>query len=236
MDWVSSEVVSIVYYLMPGFVAAWVFYGLTPHPRSSPFERAVQALIFTVLVQAATVLIRGVLLWVGGIGEYLSLGQWNENTALVWSVLVALTVGFLFAWCANKDFPHSWLRSEEPAKRTRFAWLRRLQFTTRTSFPSEWFSAFHRERRWVILNLSGERRLFGWPEEWPDSPDAGYFVIARPEWLLNDGNAAPLHRVEKMLVPVGDVELVELLKHDDEIGEPPKDIDEIDQMLTNLHK
>ena len=50
MDWASGDIVSVIYYLLPGFVAAWVFYGLTAHPKASPFERVVQALIFTVVV------------------------------------------------------------------------------------------------------------------------------------------------------------------------------------------
>ncbi len=47
MNLPSSEVLKVIYALLPGFVAAWIFYGLTAPPRQSPFERVVQALIFT---------------------------------------------------------------------------------------------------------------------------------------------------------------------------------------------
>jgi hypothetical protein len=218
MDWMTSEVVSIVYYLMPGFLAAWVFYTLTAHRKTTPFERIVEALVFTVVVQAITFVVRWVLLL---FGRLVHVGAWTEESTLVWSVLLALAVGSAVAWFANGDYFHSCLRN--------------LGITTRTSFPSQWFSAFHAQKRWVILHLSGGRRLYGWPEEWPDHPDIGHFVIDQPEWLLEDGRRAPLYRVEKMLVPANDVELVEFLKYDEEVTEP-KEADEVQSMLEQLHK
>ncbi len=47
MELASKELVGIISYLLPGFLAAWIFYGLTAHPKPQPFERVVQALIFT---------------------------------------------------------------------------------------------------------------------------------------------------------------------------------------------
>ena len=218
MAWVSSEVVSTIYYLMPGFLAAWVFYTLTAHRKTSPFKRVVEALIFTVVVQAVTVVVRWVLLFLGPI---VHIGSWTEESTLVWSVLLALVIGLLVAWLANGDHLH--------------ARLRKWSITARTSFPSQWYSVFIREKRWVILHLDGGRRLLGWPEEWPDHSDTGHFVVDQPEWLLDDGRRAPLHRVERMLVPASEVELVEFLKCDDEVAEPT-DADEVQSMLEDLYR
>ena len=55
MDWASDELVRVFYNLLPGFLSAWIFYALTAHPKPSPFERIVQALIFTVIVRATTI-------------------------------------------------------------------------------------------------------------------------------------------------------------------------------------
>jgi len=205
MDWVSSEFVSVIYYLLPGFVAAWVFYGLTAHPKASPFERVLQALIFTVIVQAFVAVVRWILCVVG---KVVCFGSWSPECTLVWSVVLAVAIGFVFAWLANTDCCHKLLR--------------KWKITSRTSFPSEWFSAFHREKRWVILNLSGGRRLYGWPEEWPDYSDSGHFVIDQPEWLLDDEERVPLYRtVGKIVVPAADVEMIELLRTDAEIEVEP---------------
>lgn len=44
-------VVDLLQYLAPGFVVAWVFYGFSPHVKPPQFERVVQALVLTVVVQ-----------------------------------------------------------------------------------------------------------------------------------------------------------------------------------------
>ena len=59
MNWASSETVKILAFLLPGFVAAAVFYSLTSHPKPSQFERVVQALVFTAIVQGLALLISG---------------------------------------------------------------------------------------------------------------------------------------------------------------------------------
>ncbi len=196
MDWASGDIVSVIYFLLPGFVAAWVFYGLTAHPKASPFERVVQALIFTVVVQAFTVITGWFLLACGNI--FYCLGIWTVRSAFVWSVLLAFAFGLLFAYFANKNYCH--------------ALLHRFGITERTSFPSEWYSAFSQKKRWVVLHLPGGRRLYGWPEEWPDQPDTGHFLIDQPEWLLDNNEREPLPNVEKTLVPAKGVEMVEFVK------------------------
>ena len=219
MDWTSSDIIAAIYYLLPGFVAAWVFYGLTAHPKASPFERVVQALIFTVIVQGLVAVVSWVLCTVG---TFVTVGVWSRDCALAWSVLLAFAVGLLFAWFANTDICHRLLR--------------KWKITSRTSFPSEWFSAFSREPRWVVLHLSGDRRLYGWPEEWPDHPDVGCFVIDQPEWLLDDGQRAPLYGVDKTLVSAADVEMVEFLKRDEEMAAEREDLDKVRNTLIQLQK
>ena len=54
----KQDVVSLLYFLLPGFLAAWVSYGLTAHPKREAFERVIQALIFTVIVRALNIGVR----------------------------------------------------------------------------------------------------------------------------------------------------------------------------------
>lgn len=62
MDHVPKAMISILSDLLPGFIAAAVIYSLTPTPRPSPFERIVQALVLTIIVQAALIAIRATLI------------------------------------------------------------------------------------------------------------------------------------------------------------------------------
>ena len=73
MNWASSEVVSILWFLLPGFVATWVFAGLTAYPKRSEFERVVEALIFTAFAQTLTFLLKMGVLVVGT--------RWRKSSA-----------------------------------------------------------------------------------------------------------------------------------------------------------
>ena len=200
MDWTGEHILRLLYELLPGFLAAWVFYSLTAHPKPSSFERIVQALVFTIIVRAVMTGTR-LLLQFGGV--LTDAGTWTQDAQLTWSVITALAVGLLVATSVNKDWFHGCLR--------------RIRLTSRTSYPSEWYSGFTRSKRhYVVLHLTGERRLYGWPEEWPDSPDPGHFLIMQAKWLLDDGKTRELDGVERLAIPAVDVEMVEFLKYTEE--------------------
>ena len=191
MGLASSETVSILMFLLPGFVAAAVFYWLTSRPKPSAFERIVQALIFTILVQAMVRILFIVMESMGWVPS------WDEVGRLVFSSLVAIGLGLLAVYTLNKDIPHRYLRL--------------IGVTRENSYPSEWYSAFDRHAdTYLVLHLKGERRLYGWPTEWPSRPDEGHFLIEEVEWLDGD-ERIPAKGVAGMLVPASEVEMVEFL-------------------------
>ena len=61
MEGISAEIVGVIYQLLPGFIVAWIIYGLTAHLKPSSFERIVQALIFTVFVRTIVLIFKGTL-------------------------------------------------------------------------------------------------------------------------------------------------------------------------------
>ena len=61
-----------------------------------------------------------------------------------------------------------------------------------------------------MLHLKGQRRLFGWPKEWPNRPDNKHFLIEECEWLEDDVGK-PIPGVSHMLIPAAEVETVEFL-------------------------
>jgi uncharacterized protein DUF6338 len=195
MDLPTKAVIDFLTYLLPGFVAAAVVYSLTPAPRPSPFERIVQALIFTIFVQVTVVGTKHTLLWAGSRTE--PIGIWDDEVATAWSVLLAIGLGLLVAWAANTDKVHNLLRQSG--------------LTYQTSYPSEWYGALCQNKGFVVLHLTGERRLFGWAEEWPSTPNQGHFVVAQAEWL-DGSNRIELIGVQRILVRGKDVEMVELMQ------------------------
>ena len=195
MDWASSEILLVLRFLLPGLVAAWIFYGLTSYPKQSEFERIIQALIFTTIIQGFTVITIGLLVNLE-LGTTM-LAKFETGGQDVVALSIAVMFGIIAATVANNDKLH--------------ALLRVLRITKETSFPSEWFGVFSRDPTYVVLHLTGERRLYGWPEEWPSDPSNGYFSVSQAEWLTEDGNI-PLTNVRNILIPAGDVILVEFME------------------------
>lgn len=194
MDIPSATLVDVLVFLLPGFVAAAVYYSLSPAARPIPFERIVQALIFTIFIQASLFVTQ--MLLAAGAGLTRSLGAWTENVRLVWSLINAVVLGVLMAWISNRDKLH--------------AILRRAGITDQTSHPSEWYGAMCMNKGYVVLHLMGNRRLYGWPQEWPSTPDKGHFAMAKAQWLTDDG-AIELPGVNVILIRAEDVERVELM-------------------------
>ena len=219
MPWASSEVINVLAFLLPGFVAAAIYYSLTSHPKPSAFERLIQALIFTAVIQAVVALLPDSLPSPGiDIGAD---APWDP----VWPVGIAAVVALIVVVVVNYDLAHSLLRQ--------------LRITRETSHASEWYSAFDRHRGLpVVLHLVGKRRLYGWAEEWPSHPGEGHFRIVEGEWFdsgeVSSAGTADAPSFEKegaqegdepvvvgTLIPFGEVEMVEFVsrKADEESRE-----------------
>ncbi len=238
MEGVSKEVIGIIYQLLPGFIVAWILYGLTAHLKPSPFERIVQALIFTVIVRATVI---GVRHSAFALGKYHSFGYWGDEVEFIYSIALAILIGLLFTWGVNNDFPLSIFRPPDGEPRSKVfllaqKFLSKIKLTNKTLHPTEWYSAFNSAPCYIVLHLKGERRLYGWPRQFPDDPASGHFIIEQAEWLLDDGSSAPLHSVEKILVPSSEVERIEFLKFGEEIDVDESELNKAKGSLTKLYR
>ena len=195
MENFSRDMILILQYLLPGFVSAWIFYGLTSYQKPSRFERVVQALIFTAFIQVLVTLLKYVFLF---IGNYWVLAQWDESANLILSVIVAVLLGLMFSYYANNDKMNTCLR--------------KMGITRETSFPSEWFGAFLKNVTYIVLHLKDGRRLYGWPIEWPSVADSGHFQLVRACWLA-DSKVIPITGVKSILINVSDVRWVEFIEN-----------------------
>lgn len=206
METFAKDFVALLQYLLPGFLAAWVFYGFTSYPKPSQFERVVQALIFTLIIQAVVFIER----WsVHALGEHWSRGLWTDQSEMFFATVTAIALGFIFSFFANSDGFHKHVR--------------KIGVTRETSFPSEWFGAFLKNVTYVVLHLEDERRLYGWPIEWPSDPSEGHFVLEQPSWIV-DGKDVPITGVRTIMVNVKDVKWVEFM---DKIWEKTNEQEEL---------
>lgn len=192
MDELVKEVIPLLQYLIPGFFTAWIFYSLTAFKRPDTFGQIVQALIFTFVIHGVVAGIGKLLLYIGTEGH--AWGAWDQEAITLWTGAMAVVIGLLSCFLANTDKLHGVLRS--------------AGFSSQTSYPTEWYSAFSKHKRFVVLNLLDGRRIYGWPLEWPSEPSQGQFVLHEPSWLKDDGTECPMP-AELFVIDVSKVEWVE---------------------------
>lgn len=197
MELMSTSLTELVLFLMPGFLAAWILYGTTSHPKPSQFERIIQALVLTFLIRGLVSLTGVIFLWLGGIH---TVGEWTETSELITSSIASVVLGLFLAFCINKDFIHKFLR--------------KIGFTSRTSHPSEWFYVLSEKVTFVVLHLVDGRRIYGWPKEWPIERGKGQFYIMEPVWLANDASEDDVENlgVDGILIDSNDVQFIEFMK------------------------
>ena len=194
---VSKDILALLTQLMPGFLTAWVVYGLTTYTKPSQFERIVQALIYSFMVSALVAVAEPLLLLAG---QFVRLGTWDSSAELIASAVLALALGFLRSFFMKND--------------VFFRQARRLGLTSRTPFPSEWYGAFSaRPPRYVVLHLEGGRRITGYPIEWPTEPTSGHFKLTDAAWLDDLNNEIPLDTNDSILIAAKQVEMVKFLKN-----------------------
>ncbi|MCQ8230778.1 DUF6338 family protein [Pectobacterium carotovorum] len=196
MESISTEIFTILKYLLPGLISAWIFHAFTSYPKQSQFERVVQALIFTAVIQWIVVTIKYISLL---IGQYSGafFGVWSQNSDYYWSFICAIVIGFSFSTLANSDKFHSVLR--------------KLKITKETSYHCEWFGTFKENENFVILHLKDERRIFGWPTEWPSDPSKGHVILQDPSWVIGD-SYQDMKTVKLFMISVADIKWVEFLQ------------------------
>ena len=193
MNWASGEIVGVLTFLLPGFVAAAILYALTSHPKPGAFDRVVLALIFTLICKVITDFAVTLL------SDSEDRNAATDTSEPAISIVIAVVLGLCVSSISNTDALHRFLR-----------WLR---ITRETSFPSEWYSTFARygESAYIVLHLQDGRRLYGYAEEWPSKPKDGHFRIAEAEWLDDQNKRINLEGVSAVLIPSTEVTMIEFL-------------------------
>jgi hypothetical protein len=113
------------------------------------------------------------------IGNHVAIGEWDQLSKTVHSIIVALFIGLLWRYLFNNDRIHKFLR--------------KTKITNKISYPSEWYGTFTETKRYIILDLKDERRIMGWPAEWPNDPEKAilFWKTQNGSLLIRMENQAP---------------------------------------------
>ncbi len=214
VTYLTSEVINLLTFLLPGFVTALIFYGVTSFPKRTEFDAVVVALVFTTIVRVLVSGLRDVLVQAG---RFAQIGPWTANVQTLWSFVIAAVLGIVFAYLMNNDSIH--------------AVLRKMRVTNQTSYPSEWYGTFSENKNYIVLHFTDGRRLYGWPREWPTNPASGHFVIAEPEWLIlvPEKNEYERRIADEDLYVVVDAKLVEIVEF---VRFPEEDTADVEKTTT----
>ncbi|HBO12506.1 MAG TPA: hypothetical protein DD491_06955 [Halieaceae bacterium] len=182
---ITTGLIEALEFLLPGFLTAWIFYGFTPYDRPSHFERIIQALLFTAIIQ-------------GLIAPLKAKGWWPASYEVPLSLLLAVILGVVAVGIANRNPLHRLMS--------------RVGLSGETSFASEWYRAFNeRKNSFVMVELRDGRRMGGWVREWPSRPAVGHLGLQTVSWVDETGAPEEIPGVEEVLLPVEDIGIVYFL-------------------------
>jgi len=168
MEIFTESFLSLFFQLVPGFIASWVFYGLTPIEKPDQLDRVVNALIYSVLIKIFIFILSSLLWFIGD--KWISFGLWTENVELIYSVVIAFSFGILLSHATNHDTVHRFLRF--------------LRITLADSYPSQWYEEMiNNDESLILLSLLDGRRIYGYAIEKAESPKNGHFVLSPYIWL-----------------------------------------------------
>lgn len=205
----SSEIINVLIFLLPGFVAATVFYFFTAHQKPNEFGQIIHALVFTMV---GRFIAGSVQLLATALGAK---GAWHASLEIIVPTLGAVIIALIAAYISNKDSNKSNKDFNKDLTYKAFS----LIGLNRETANSAWYSSFANNADcYVVLHLKDGRRLFGWAENWPSHPGQGHFRITEAFWLDDDNpNSQNENRrtIYAIIVAVSDVETVEFVKSSD---------------------
>jgi hypothetical protein len=87
--------------------------------------------------------------------------------------------------------------------------LRKIKITNKTSRDTAWLDVFTEQKRYIIVNLTDGRRIFGWPMYYSNSPEDGLLYLYDAAWINNDGEYVELDIHGLFLVKKDNMESIE---------------------------
>lgn len=194
----TSETLTVLLALLPGFVTAEIIRALTVREQRSPFERVIQGLFFTFVDHASWMIVKWMTL------DFIAmLADRADGSApaynLVGLFVCAVGWGIFGTWILNEGKLHRLLRNP------------RVGLTKSAARPNQWYDAFYRQRNhvYVVVHLKNKRRIYGWPRLFPDNSDHGHLFLMNARWL--GGKHEDTGRLVSMLIDARNIEVVEFV-------------------------
>ncbi len=168
----SYEVLNILLFLCPGLLASWVLRLLVYRKESSAFDKVVGALLGSLVIYALCAGFghdAAVQMTETKHGDVVTRGITYNASAIAWLFGVATALPLLMVYALNQD----WLGRA----------LRKIRITSQSARATIWLDVFAEYRRYVVVHLADERRVFGWIMHYSNTAEDGFIYLHGPKWL-----------------------------------------------------
>lgn len=195
---ITFEALALMVLLLPGFVSSTALdHVLVRKPKDS-LGKIIEALVFSFVIYAIVVGLVGVPAFEApeNANDVPQVATALINQSFVWLALaMSLLLPLLLGWLSAKDL--------------HMRVLRRLGVTHKTARETTWLDVFAEQQRYVIVNLTGKRRVFGWPMYFSNDRDEGLIYLFEPAWVNDDGTYTGLDIHGLFLVEPDSIESIE---------------------------
>lgn len=195
---VTFEALALLIFLLPGFVSSSILDHIMVRKPKDHFGRIIEALVFSFIIYAVVVGLVGIPAFElpEGAADFPRIATSLINQSFVWvalllSIVLPLFLGFLSATDGHMRL------------------LRFIRVTNKTARETTWLDVFADQKRYVIVNLTQGRRVFGWPLYFSNDRDEGLLYLFDPAWVNDDGTYTNLNIHGLFLVEPGSIESIE---------------------------
>ncbi len=206
----KPDTIVIFVLLLPGFVSSTILDSIATRRPKNTFAKIVEALIFSFLIYAITAGMLGypVISFPAETHELpaAALGSRVNARFVLGALILSVVLPLVLGWLTASDWHMKVLR-----------WA---HVTHKTSRDTVWLDVFIEQKRYVIVNLSGKRRIFGWPMYYSEDRTSGLLYLQDPAWVNPDGTYAELNMHGIFLVEHGSIESIEFTNLDEYSAQP----------------
>ncbi|MEO7028524.1 MAG: DUF6338 family protein [Acidobacteriaceae bacterium] len=193
------EALGIFLILMPGFTCAYLTQSLAVRRKQSDLEKAVEALLFSLILYLSILPFFGYVLPIswhpGADGSYHIAINYRFLLTLFLSSLI---LGILYAANVN----HDWM----------LGLLRKTRITERTARSTIWNDTFQEVGGFVQIGMSGGQSVLGWVRYYSDEVDDGSVFLEDAAWIDDKGDEQPIDGPGILLTREAKIESVMFLR------------------------
>lgn len=200
---ISYETLTILAFLIPGFIASGVAGAFVPRQTRQATSWLIEALVASLVVYTLISLIFGgtaVQMTTEDSRGHDALGLHFQAAFLLPLLVASLLLGIGLGVVRSKDLHMKVLRA--------------VRLTRLTGHPSTWYGAFTIQRRPIIVNLTSGQRVFGWPYYYSDSFEEGIIYLTRPAWVIAEGEYRELSDIHGILIDRSRIAFIEFAQGD----------------------